>query len=263
MDLGLKDMRVLVAASSSGLGAATALHCALEGARVAINGRKLDKLAKTSAYIRDATHADVLAIPGDVAHPNDARRLVEDAARQMGGLDVLVTNAGGPPAGSFDAIKNEDWQKAFDLTVMSTVNLIRAALPILRLSNNPSILAITGVSIKQPIENLLLSNSLRSAVAGFIKTLSQEVGPYGVRVNAIMPGWTRTDRVTYILKQRAEKNETSVQAVLKDITSNIPLGRMAEPDEFGKVAAFLVSPAASFIHGAMIPVDGGEIRATL
>lgn len=263
MDLGLKDMRALVAASSQGLGAATALQLALEGAKVAINGRSAEKLAKSAAFLRECTHAEVLALPGDVARPDDVRRIVDDTAKQFGGIDILVTNCGGPPSGEFEKLTPEDWQKAFDLMVMSAVNLIRMALPILRLSEKPAILAITSVSIKQPVEGLMLSNAVRMAVAGMVKTLAEELGPKGIRVNAILPGFTRTERVTYVIKQQAETSNRSVQEILKARTATIPLGRMGEPEEFGRVAAFLCSPAASYIHGAMIPVDGGAIKATL
>jgi 3-oxoacyl-[acyl-carrier protein] reductase len=263
MDLGLQDMRALVVASSQGLGAATALSLALEGARVAINGRRADTLAQTASYIRDSTNTEVIAIPGDVANPADVRRMVDDTAKQLGGIDILVTNSGGPPAGKLEELSPEDWQNAFNLVLMSQVNLIKIALPILRLSDKPAILAITSMTIKQPINNLLLSNSIRMGVAGLVKTLADDLGPRGIRINAILPGWTRTERVTYILKQDAEKGQRSVQDILKERTAGIPLERMAEPEEFGRVAAFLCSPAASYIHGAMIPVDGGFLRATL
>ncbi|MCL4875446.1 MAG: SDR family oxidoreductase [Anaerolineae bacterium] len=263
MDLGLKDLRCLVAASSSGLGAATALQFGLEGAKVAINGRNAETLAKTASYIKASTSAEVISLPGDISRADDARRIVEDAAKQFGGLDILVTNVGGPPSGKFEDLKPEDWQKAFDLLIMSAVYMIRAALPILRLSDHPSILAITSMSVKQPVEGLMLSNSVRMSMAGMVKSLANELGPQGVRVNAILPGWTRTDRVTYLLKRRAETSERTIKEVLDESTATIPLRRMGEPEEFGRVAAFIASPAASFIHGAMIPVDGGEIRATL
>jgi len=263
MDLGLKDRRALVVASSQGLGAATALQLALEGARVAINGRSAQKLAQTASFLRESTRAEIIALPGDVARPDDVRRVVDDTAKQLGGIDILVTNAGGPPSGTFESFKPEDWQAAFDQLVMSTVNLIRVALPILRLSEQPVILAITSVSLKQPVENLILSNSIRMSVAGLVKTLADELGPSGIRINAILPGLTRTDRVTYVIKKQAEDSATTVQEVLRKRTENIPLRRLAEPEEFGRVAAFLCSSAASYIHGAMIPVDGGLIRATV
>ncbi|HLA44603.1 MAG TPA: SDR family oxidoreductase, partial [Aggregatilineales bacterium] len=196
MDLVLKDMRVLVAASSQGLGAATAVQCALEGARVTINGRDPAKLAKAAAAMRESTNSDILAIPADVARAEDVRRLVDDAATQMGGIDILVTNCGGPPAGTFEQITPEQWQEAVNLVLMSAVNLIRVALPIMRLSDSPSILAITSASTKQAMDNLLLSNAVRMGVAGLVKTLANELGPKGIRVNAILPGYTRTDRIT-------------------------------------------------------------------
>jgi 3-oxoacyl-[acyl-carrier protein] reductase len=263
MDLGLKEMRALVLASSQGLGAATAAQLALEGAKVAINGRDPAKLANTQAAMRQSTQGEIIAIPGDVTRADDARRVVEETARQFGGIDILVTNAGGPPAASFDKLSADDWKQAYDLLVMSVVYTLQAALPILRLAEKPAILAITSISTKQPVEGLILSNSVRMAVAGLVKTLADELGPQGIRVNAILPGLTRTERMTYLIKNRAESANISAQEVIKNQTAGIPLKRLGEPDEFGRVAAFLVSPAASFIHGAMIPVDGGQLRATL
>lgn len=263
MDLGLKDMRALVLASSQGLGAATAAQLALEGAKVAINGRDPSKLAKTQAAMRESTHGDIVAIPADITRPDDARRLVEETARQFGGIDILITNAGGPPAGSFEKLGADDWKTAYDLLVMSTVYTLQAALPIMRLSQTPAILAITSISIKQPVAGLILSNSVRMALAGLVKTLADELGPQGIRINAILPGLTRTERMTYLIKHRAESGNISAQEVIKSQTADIPLKRLGEPEEFGRVAAFLVSPAASFIHGAMIPVDGGQLRASV
>jgi len=263
VDLGLKDKRALVAASSQGLGAATALQLALEGAKVAINGRSAQKLAQTAAFIRESTQGEIIAIPGDVSRSDDVRRVVDDTAKQFGGLDILVTNSGGPKAGTFDELSATDWLDAFQLVLMSQVNMIQTALPILKLSDTPTILAITSTSIKQPVDNLMLSNSVRMAVGGLVKTLANELGPKGVRINAILPGYTRTDRVTYLLKEQAIKQERTVQDLLKARTATIPLRRMAEPEEFGRVAAFLCSSAASYMHGAMVPVDGGSLRATL
>ncbi len=263
MDLGLKDLRCFIAGSSGGLGAATALQLGLEGARVAINGRNPETLAKTASYIQASTNAEVVSMVGDVARPDDVRRMLDDTAKQFGGLDILVTNVGGPPSGKFEDLKPDDWQKAFDMMIMSVVNMVQVALPMLRLSDHAAIVAITSMTLKQPVEGLMLSNSVRLAVAGLVKTLANELGPEGIRVNAILPGWTRTDRVTYLLKRRAETSERTIKEVLDDSTKNIPLRRMGEPEEFGKVAAFIASPAASYVHGAMIQVDGGEIRGTL
>jgi 3-oxoacyl-[acyl-carrier protein] reductase len=263
MDLGLKDKRALVTASSQGLGAATALQLALEGAKVAINGRDPGKLAQAESFLRSGTGGELLALPGDVSRPDEARRLVEATARQFGGIDILVVNTGGPKAGKFEQLSPADWQGAFELLVMSAVNLIGAALPIMRLSSGGAILVITSVSIKQPVENLLLSNAVRMSLAGLVKSLADELGPQGIRINAILPGFTRTERVAYLVKTQAESQNKTVSEVLQSRTASIPLGRMGEPEEFGRAAAFLCSSAASYIHGAMIPVDGGQLRATL
>jgi 3-oxoacyl-[acyl-carrier protein] reductase len=263
MDLGLTDARVFVAASSAGLGAATARRFSLEGAQVAINGREGARLEATAAAIRDESGRGVLALPGDVARDDHAVTVVEQAAVELGGLDVLVTNAGGPPPGNFDDLAPDAWEAAFRLSVMSAVHMIRAALPYLRRSDRAAILTITSISVRQPIDNLLLSNSVRMSVIGLTKSLALELGQEGIRVNSILPGWTRTGRVEELMQSRAESQDITVEdAVARQMATN-PLGRMADPDEFANVAVFLCSPAASYVHGAMVPVDGGAIRATL
>jgi len=263
MDLGLQDARVFVAASSRGLGAATARRFSLEGARVVINGRNAESLADTVQAIRDESGNEVIGIPGDVANPHDLAEIMTSTTLRLGGLDILVTNAGGPPAGNFESTPLDAWEKAFELTVMSTVRLIHAALPYLRESNRAAILTITSVSIKQPIENLILSNSVRMAVGGLTKSLANELGPQGIRVNSILPGWTRTERVTELMQSRARAQNMTVEEAIQRQAAGTPLGRMGEPEEFANVAVFLCSPAASYVHGAMVPVDGGSIRATL
>ncbi len=198
MDLGLKGARVLVAASSRGLGAATARQFSLEGARVVVNGRSKAQIEETARSIRSESGGEVYAVVGDVTNADDINRIVESAVQNLGGLDVLVTNAGGPPAGNFKSVPDEAWQAAFDLSLRSAVRLIRAALPYLKKSDRASILTITSVSVKQPIENLILSNSVRMGVIGLTKSLASEVGPQGIRINSILPGWTKTERVTEI-----------------------------------------------------------------
>jgi 3-oxoacyl-[acyl-carrier protein] reductase len=263
MDLGLKDARVFVAASSQGLGAAAAQSFSREGAVVAINGRDETQLEVTANALRKATGGKIIPVAGDVTDSETVQRIVVGAAREMGGLDVLITNAGGPPGGTFDAVTPEQFQRAFDLAVLSAVYLIRAALPYLRQSTRPAILTITSLSVKQPVDNLLLSNSVRMAVIGLTKSLANELGPEGIRVNSILPGWTMTERVEYLLQGRADTNRTSVADETQRITGTIPLGRIGTPEEFANVAVFLCSPAAGYIHGAMIPVDGGAIQASL
>lgn len=263
MDLGLHGARVLVAASSQGLGAATARRFSLEGARVVINGRDAGKLTAAAQAIAAETGNDVIPVAADLAEPGGSEHLIAETVRRLGGLDVLVTNAGGPPAGTFESVALDDWERAFQLTVMSAVRLIRAGLPHLRASKQPAILTITSVSIKEPIDNLILSNSVRMAVGGLTKSLARELGPEGIRVNSILPGWTRTERVTELMAARAEKAGRSADEMAAEQAAGAPLRRMGEPEEFANVAVFLCSPAARYVHGAMIPVDGGAIHATL
>jgi len=263
MDLGLTDLKVLVTAASRGLGAATARRFSQEGARVAICSRSLAHSQQTADAIQAVTGRAVLALEGDVSDPASAENAVEQAAQGLGGLDILVTNAGGPPSGPFDALDLAAWEDAARLNLFSAVSLIRAALPHLRQSPRATILTVTSYAVKQPIPNLMLSNSIRLAVIGLTKSLANELGPQGIRVNSILPGWTRTERVEDIMRARAKASGTDMEAEIAAQVASIPLQRMAGPEEFANVAVFLCSPAASYVHGAMIPVDGGIIMASL
>lgn len=262
MELGLKDKIALVAAASDGLGLATAVILSQEGAKVAICGRTAEKLQHAAAKI-EAAGGQVLALVADVTQPAQIDKLVADTVAHFGGLDILITNAGGPSGGTFDSTDLAAWEKAIPLTLMSNVHFIKAALPHLRRSQAASILTITSVSVKQPIAGLLLSNVLRPAVVGLTKTLSQELGPENIRVNSILPGWTATDRVNELMAYRTRTNNSSLETETGKITRGIPLGRMGQPEEFGRVAAFLVSPAASFVTGVMMQVDGGSYAGLL
>jgi 3-oxoacyl-[acyl-carrier protein] reductase len=263
MDLGLNGARVLVLASSRGLGWATARQFSREGARVVINGRDAARLEAAARTISQETRQEVYAVTGDVTQPDDAARVMDFTVSRLGGLDILVTNAGGPAAGSFSSVPLEAWEQAFHLTVMSAVRTIHGALPHLRQSDRAAILTITSLSIKQPIDNLILSNSVRMTMAGLTKSLANELGPEGIRVNSILPGWTMTERVTQLMEHRAQTQDITVEEATSRQAAVAPLGRMGVPEEFANVAVFLCSPAASYVHGAMIPVDGGSIRATL
>jgi 3-oxoacyl-[acyl-carrier protein] reductase len=263
MDLGLKDAKVFVAASSSGLGRAAAFQFSREGAQVGINGRNVQRVEETALAIAEETGGKVIALPGDMADGSTVHELVNQAASDLGGLDVLVTNAGGPPSGSFDHTPLDAWEAAFHLSLMSSVHLIHAALPYLRRSTRAAILTVTSVSVKQPIDNLILSNSLRMGVIGLTKSLAKELGPEGIRVNSILPGWTRTGRVTELMQSRAQKLGITVDEAVARQAAGTPLGRMGEPSEFANAAVFLCSPAASYVTGAMVPVDGGSIQASL
>lgn len=258
MDLGLADKNALVIGASAGLGLATAQVLVAEGARVVICGRDATRL-QTALATLPAAHG----VSADVTDSADIDRLLAFTLDTLGGLDILIVNAGGPPAGNFDTLDQSAWERAVQLTLLSAVALIRAALPALRRSSTPSILTITSVSAKQPIDGLLLSNAIRPAVIGLTKSLALELGPEGIRVNSILPGWTRTERVDYLLQQRAKANNSDYATEMARITHTIPLGRMAEPAEFGRLAAFLSSPAASYLTGVMLQVDGGAYRGTL
>ena len=263
MDLGLQGAKVFVAGSRSGLGAATARRFSLEGAQVAINGRNMASLQDTADAIQAETGHAVYAVSADVTQGAQVRTAIEQAAQHFGGLDVLVTNTGGPPPGKFEDFTAEQWQIAFDSMLMSMVHMIETALPYLRQSDRASILAITSLTVKQPASNLLLSNVMRAGVAGLVKSLANQYGAEGIRVNAILPGWTATDRVGEILSKSAERTGKTIDELKAERIQNIPLGRIGSPEEFANVAVFLSSPAAGFVTGAMIPVDGGQIKATM
>lgn len=263
MNLGLENHVALVTAASQGLGAAAALAFAREGARVALCARSQGRLQQTAGEIADQTGADVLPIVVDVSQPDAAERLVGATVERFGRLDVLVTNAGGPPSGTFLDLGPEDWEAASQLTLMSVVRLCYAAVPVMREQGGGSILALTSISVKQPLDNLILSNALRLGVVGLVKSLSNELAADGIRVNAICPGWTRTGRVDELLAARAAKAGSTPDAVAAQITAAIPLGRMATVDEFARAAVFLASPAASYITGVSLLVDGGMYRGAL
>lgn len=258
MDLGLSDKVALVAASSRGLGFATARQLVREGTKVVICGRTEADVTEAVAQLQGLASGAAAGLVADVTVAGDIERMVDFTVEQFGGLDILVTNAGGPPGGKFEDVSTGQWEAAVELTLMSAVRLIKAALPYLRQSEAASILTITSVSVKEPIAGLLLSNAIRPGVVGLTKTLSQELAADGIRANSILPGWTRTERVDELLAYRAEANNSSVETEMEKITSGIPLGRMAQPEEFGNVAAFLVSPAAGYLTGAMLQVDGGS-----
>ncbi len=263
MDLQLKDKRALVTGSSRGLGYATALALVKEGCKVAVNSRDEARASAAAAKISAETGAHVLGLAGDLADQDVPERLVNEAARLLGGLDILVTNAGGPPAGAFETFDEAAWQKAIDLSLMSHVRLIKAALPHLRRSKAASVLTVTSYSVKQPIPSLVLSNSIRLATVGLTKSLALELGAQGIRFNSILPAWTATERVTELMSFRAKQNKTTMEAETARQSKDSPLGRLGTPEEFANAAVFLVSPAASYITGVMLAVDGGMYKGTL
>jgi len=263
MQLGLEGKVAIVAASSKGLGRATAMALADDGALVTINGRDPDALERTAIEIRGRTDGDVIAVAGDMSNPADIERLIAETIRQRGGLDILVCNAGGPPAGTFaDFPDDQPWLDAINLNLMSTLRLSRLAIPHLRERGGGSITNIVSISVKQPIPHLVLSNTARTAVIGLAKSLALELAPENIRVNNVCPGITRTDRVTGLAERRAKANGTTIEQELAADAATIPMRRIGEPEEFGKVCAFIASPAASFVTGQTITVDGGALKST-
>ncbi|MFQ5944668.1 MAG: SDR family oxidoreductase [Anaerolineae bacterium] len=262
MDLGLQDSVALVTAASRGLGKAAAMTLAQEGAQVAISARS-DELDITADQIRSETGSKVLAIRADVSEAVDIDALVERTLDQFGRIDILIINAGGPTPGDFLSLTSEHWEKAVPLTLLSAVRLCYAVVPHMVERGSGSIVATESYSAKQPIENLVLSNSLRVAVIGLMKTLANELGPKGIRVNSINPSWTWTDRVQQLMEDRAQRNGTTVEDEVAKATAEIPLGRMGTTEEYGKAITWLASPAASFIHGHALLFDGGAIKTTI
>ncbi len=263
MDLGLKNKVALVAAASRGLGRAVAEELAVEGVSLVLCSRSEEAINQAANEIAQATGAKVLAVAADVSKANEIARLTQFGFERFGRIDILVTNAGGPPAGQFENLSQEQWEAATRLTLFSAVELARQVLPGMKARRWGRILNITSIAVKQPVDNLILSNSLRAAVTGFARTLANEVAPFGITVNNIMPGYTRTDRVEELARQTSEKTGASLTDAFAKWEREVPMGRIGEPREFAALAAFLASERASYITGSSIAVDGGWIRSLL
>jgi 3-oxoacyl-[acyl-carrier protein] reductase len=260
MDLNLKGKIAAVMGSSKGLGFEAARFFLKDDATVIINSRNEGNLASARKKLETESGKNVYSIVGDVTKPEFANHFAEEIGRQFLRLDILITNAGGPPPAPFESITDDIWYQAIESSFLSHVRMIRACLPLLRNSETASVLTITSYSVKQPIPNLVLSNAIRSATIGLTKTLAFELGKDGIRFNSILPGWTKTERVNDLMNSRAEKNATSTEEELAKQAAESPLGRLAEPEEFAKVAVFLASPAASYLTGTMLSVDGGMVK---
>ena len=263
MDLGLRGKVALVAASSKGLGRAIAEELAAEGAHLVICARGKEALEETADSIRQRSAVKVVDVAADVSDPEDAARVVKVALEEFGQVDILVTNSGGPPTGRFESLTPEMWDAATRLLLKSAVELTRAVLPGMKERRWGRILNVTSIAAKQPIEGLMLSNSLRAAVIGFARTLANEVAPFGVTVNNLLPGYTRTDRVQELARAASGKAGASDTDIVSKWEKEIPMGRLGEPREFAALAAFLASERASYITGSSIAVDGGWIRSLL
>lgn len=263
MELGLTDDVALVSASSSGLGKASAMALASEGANVVINGRDEERLEAAAEDIRAVAENSVVARTADLTDEAETVALVEHTVSEFGGLDHLVTNAGGPPSGPFAETTDEDWYRAFDLLVMSVVRMIRTAEEHLRADGGGTIVNVASHSVKEALDELVLSNSVRMSVVGLEKTLSRELAP-DVRVNAVMPGPHETDRMEYLVENSVEMGEyDSYEESYEEWTHDIPLGEMGDPTAFGQTVAFLSGEPAAFINGTAVMVDGGQGRSTL
>jgi 3-oxoacyl-[acyl-carrier protein] reductase len=260
VNLGLENRVALVCGASRGLGRAVADELAAEGASVAICARDAERLAAAAAEIEAATGAAVVAVPADLAVAGEPARVVEACLERFGRLDILVANTGGPPAGTHDTLGPQDWEQATALLLVSTVELARSALPAMKAQGWGRILAVTSVAAKQPVANLMLSNSLRAAVTGFASTLAREVAKDGVTVNTILPGYTSTERVTELNRANAAREGVEPEEIQARLEADIPMGRLAEPEEFAALAAFLVSERAGYITGSAFAVDGGWLR---
>ena len=261
MDLGLKDKIALVAAASKGLGKAVAWELAREGATVAICSRNPETLHKTQEQIASDTGQTVRSYLADVTYKKQIQDLVANIVGEFGRVDILVTNAGGPPSGQIEDVSPEDYSSALKLNLMSTVYLCYEVLPFMKKQGWGRIIHITSVSAKQPINTLVLSNTARAGVLGFAKSLSNQLAPFGITVNCVCPGYTKTERVEDLARAFAENGKGTIQDFYNTVEKNIPIGRVASPEEFAAAVAFLASERASYITGTALPIDGGFIKA--
>ncbi|HEU5165083.1 MAG TPA: SDR family oxidoreductase [Chitinophagaceae bacterium] len=254
MELGLKNKIAFVAASSQGLGKAVALELAQEGAKLIINGRNQENLDSAEQEIEKLSGGKVLALAGDLSNDHEREQIIKSSLQTYDHIDILITNTGGPPSGKFEDFKQEDWDKTYKTLLVSVIGLINGFLPGMKQQQWGRIIAITSQAVKQPVNNLVLSNSVRASVAGLMKTLSNELGVYNITVNNVMPGYTETDR----LKKLLEKNSSFATA-----KNQIPLGRFGTPEEFAAAVTFLASERAGYITGVSLAVDGGWIKNML
>ena len=263
MNLNIEGNAALVTASSSGLGKAAATALAREGANVVINGRDEDALAETAEEIRAEGSGDVVTQRGDLTEKDDIEAMVETTVDEFGGVDHLVTSAGGPPSGPFMETTDEDWYEAYDLLVMSVVRLVREAAEHLQADGGGTIVNITSRSVKEAIDGLVLSNAVRMSVVGLEKTLSRELAPE-VRANTVLPGSHETARIRELIEDSVERGEfDSYEEGLRARGEEVPLGRIGDPMELGDTVAFLSSERSSFVNGVAVPIDGGSGASNL
>jgi 3-oxoacyl-[acyl-carrier protein] reductase len=263
MDLGLSERVAIVGGGSRGIGRATAMMLAAEGARVVIAARGEPALHSAARDIQVETGREVFAVPCDMAREDDIRKLVAYTVERLGGIDIIVNNAGGPPLGSFEHHDDAAWAAAFDLSLMSVVRMVREALPYLKRSEQARVINVTSTSVKEPIEGLILSNSIRLGTTGLAKTLARELGPHGITVNNVGPGSTLTDRIRPILEAQAIAEGRTVDQIAEERARRIPTGRMGQPEDVAAMIVFLASAQARQVTGQTILVDGGATGAVM
>ncbi len=254
MDLGLKDKVAFVAASSQGLGKAVAIELAKEGAHLAICGRNKETLEKTKLEIEQFASGKIIAVAGDLSIEAERNAVLDAVLTEFNKVDILVTNTGGPPSGKFEDLSQEQWNTSYEQLLGSAVALIRGVLPSMKKQSFGRIITITSISVKQPVDNLILSNSIRASVVGLMKSLANELGQYNITVNNIMPGYTTTNRLKSLIATNPEVN---------NVINEIPLKRFGTPEEFAAAVTFMASERASYITGVSLAVDGGWIKNIL
>ncbi len=263
MDLGLKEKVAIVAASSRGMGRATAMGLAAEGARVTMLARNEADLHKAAEGIREKYRTEVFAVPADVTKSEDVKRVVRETVMRWGAVDILVNNAGGPPPGVFDDMDDAKWQSAFELNLLSTIRLVREVLPHMRRAGGGVIINLQSISVKTPVDNLILSNSIRSGVIGLAKSLSLELAKDRIRVNNVLPGLIMTDRQRQMLAVWGQRLGKSIEETHRLREAEIPLGRIGDPEDVANMIVFLASERARYVTGVTVQVDGGVVRSMM
>ena len=263
MDLGIKGKVALVAASSKGIGKAIAFALADEGVKLSIFSRSEDEIERTASEIKTRFDVDVLASAADVTSKKQVDRVIEDTVKTLGGINILINNAGGPPFGFFEDFESPDWQNALELNLLSGIYLAKKVVPLMKGKNWGRIVNITSIAVKQPIDGLILSNTSRAGLIGFSKTLSNELAKDNILVNNICPGRIYTDRIKALAEKRAAQSGIKYEKAIEEMEKDIPLRRIGTPEEIASLACFLASEKASYMTGTTIQVDGGLLRGLL
>lgn len=261
MDLGIRGKLAAVSAGSAGMGLATARVLVSEGASVAIGGRNAERLARAAEQLRAAAEGEVVAVEADLSREGGPESFLERAIDGLGGLDILVANSGGPPAGSFESVEDPDWLRGVDVTLLSVVRLVRDAVPEMRRRGAGRIVVITSFAAKQPSEGLVVSSTLRMGILGLVKVLAREFARDRITVNAVCPGWVSTNSFLHVLEEQARREGRDPAEVRGDLERDIPMGRLATPEEVANVIAFLCSRPASYVTGVAVGIDGGLVRS--